>query len=189
VRRALGASLRRHRDAEGRTLSAVAAEAGCSPAHLSEVERGRKDVSTELLVAIAYALRVPIAGLYTEVSESLAPPSEGPLWPVDPRARLEMAAGQLSRDGLRAVAEFGTFMAMGGGELPRRRIAMYSRHTGRAEEQVARDLNRDLYLSASEALDYGLIDRIVEHRPDQRVGPATATATATTAIPSADAGG
>ena len=68
-------------------------------------------------------------------------------------------------------------------------VAMYSRHTGRAEEQVARDLNRDLYLSASEALDYGLTDRIVEHRPDQRVGPATATATATTAIPSADAGG
>jgi len=30
-----------------------------------------------------------------------------------------------------------------------------------------RDLDRDRYLTASEALDYGLIDRIVEHRPDQ----------------------
>ena len=122
MRGALGASLRRHRDAEGRTLSAIAAEAGCSPAHLSEVERGRKDVSTELLVSIAYALRVPIGALYAEVSEVLAPPADRPLWPLDPRARLEMAAGQLSRDGLRAVAQFSTFMAMGGGEPPRRRI-------------------------------------------------------------------
>ena len=122
VRRAIGASLRRHRDAERRTLSAIAAEAGCSPAHLSEVERGRKDVSTELLVSIAYALRVPVGALYAEVSDSLAPAADGPMWPVDPRARLEMAAGQLSRDGLRAVAEFGTFMAMGGGEPPRQRI-------------------------------------------------------------------
>jgi transcriptional regulator with XRE-family HTH domain len=122
VRRALGAALRGHRERAARTLSEVAAEAGCSPAHLSEVERGRKDVSTELLVSIAYALRVPVGALYAEVSESLAPPADGPMWPVDPRARLEMAAGRLSRDGLRAVAEFSTFMAMGGGEPPRRRI-------------------------------------------------------------------
>ena len=49
-------------------------------------------------------------------------------------------------------------------------IAMYARHSGRAEDQLARDLDRDLYLSASEARDYGLIDRIVEHRPDQGAG-------------------
>jgi len=35
---------------------------------------------------------------------------------------------------------------------------------------VARDLDRDRFLSASDALDYGLIDRVVEHRPDQGVG-------------------
>lgn len=122
VRRALGASLRRHREAAGRTLSAIAAEAGCSPAHLSEVERGRKDVSIDVLVAIAYALRVPVGSLYAEVADRLAPPAEGPHWPADPRARLEMAAGQLSRDRLRTVAEFGAFMAMGGTEPPRRRI-------------------------------------------------------------------
>ena len=122
VRRALGASLRHRREAAGRTLSAIAAEAGCSPAHLSEVERGRKDVSTELLVAVAYALRVPVGHLYAEVAESLAPTAETPIWPADPRARLEMATGQLSREGLRAVAEFGAFMAMRGAEPPRRRI-------------------------------------------------------------------
>ena len=122
VRRALGAALRHHRDASGRTLSAIAGEAGCSPAHLSEVERGRKDVSTDLLVAIAYALQVPVSRLYAEVAESLAPTADEPPWPADPRARLEMAAGQLSREGLRAVAEFGAFMAMRGAEPPRRRI-------------------------------------------------------------------
>ena len=41
VRLALGSILRSRRLAAGRTLSEVAAEAGLSPAHLSEVERGR----------------------------------------------------------------------------------------------------------------------------------------------------
>ena len=49
-------------------------------------------------------------------------------------------------------------------------ISLYSRHSGRAEAQVARDLDRDRYLTASEARDHGLIDRIVEHRLDRGVG-------------------
>jgi transcriptional regulator with XRE-family HTH domain len=122
VRLALGAALRRHREVTGRTLTAIAAEAGCSPAHLSEVERGRKDVSVEMLVAIAYALGVRVSRVYAEVAGSLAPSPDEPRWPADPRARLEMAAGQLSRDGLRAVAEFGAFMAMRSAEPQRRRI-------------------------------------------------------------------
>ena len=51
VRAALGAVLRGRREAVHRTLTEVAAEAGLSPAHLSEVERGRKEVSTERLLA------------------------------------------------------------------------------------------------------------------------------------------
>jgi transcriptional regulator with XRE-family HTH domain len=122
LRRALGLALRGHREAAGRTLSAVAAEAGCSPAHLSEVERGLKDVSTDLLVGIAYALAVPVWRLYAEVTGSLAPAAEEPAWPVDPRARLEMATRRLGREELRTVAEFGAFMAMRNTEPPRRRI-------------------------------------------------------------------
>ena len=53
--------LRGHREGQGRSLGEIASEAGCSPAYLSEVERGLKDVSADLLVAIAYALSVPIA--------------------------------------------------------------------------------------------------------------------------------
>ena len=122
VRRALGSTLRLHRDAAGRTLTAIAEEAGCSPAHLSEVERGLKDVSTDVLLGITYALRVPIARIYSETAEALAPAVDEPRWPADPRARLAMAAGQLSREGLRTVAEFGAFLAMRDAEPPRRHI-------------------------------------------------------------------
>ncbi|MFI5270102.1 MAG: helix-turn-helix domain-containing protein, partial [Chloroflexota bacterium] len=58
VRGALGSVLRQRREAVHRTLSEVAAEAGLSPAHLSEVERGRKEVSTDRLLAVAHALGV-----------------------------------------------------------------------------------------------------------------------------------
>ena len=56
VRGALGSVLRTRREAARRTLSEIAAEAGLSPAHLSEVERGRKEVSIERLIAVAHAL-------------------------------------------------------------------------------------------------------------------------------------
>ncbi len=58
VREALGAVLRQRREALHRTLTEVATEAAVSPAHLSEVERGRKEVSTERLLAVAHALGV-----------------------------------------------------------------------------------------------------------------------------------
>ncbi|TMD10324.1 MAG: helix-turn-helix transcriptional regulator [Chloroflexi bacterium] len=45
IRLVLGSVLRARREAARRTLSEIAAEAGLSPAHLSEVERGRKEVS------------------------------------------------------------------------------------------------------------------------------------------------
>lgn len=40
-----------------------------------------------------------------------------------------------------------------------------SHHTGRPAEQIARDTDRDNYMSAKEALEYGLIDGILETRP------------------------
>ena len=44
-------------------------------------------------------------------------------------------------------------------------VAMYSRHSGRHPEQVAADLDRDNFMTAQRALEYGLIDEIVERRP------------------------
>lgn len=42
------------------------------------------------------------------------------------------------------------------------------RHTGQPEEKIEEDTERDYYMSAEEALDYGLIDRVIERRPDQQ---------------------
>lgn len=41
------------------------------------------------------------------------------------------------------------------------------RHTGQSHEKIEEDTERDYYMSAQEALDYGLIDRVIERRPDQ----------------------
>ncbi|MBV8528086.1 MAG: ATP-dependent Clp protease proteolytic subunit [Candidatus Dormibacteraeota bacterium] len=43
-------------------------------------------------------------------------------------------------------------------------VAMYAKHTGRHPEQVAADMDRDNYMTAEQALDYGLIDEIIERR-------------------------
>ena len=40
-------------------------------------------------------------------------------------------------------------------------VTMYSQMTGQTREQIIKDLDRDNYMSAQEALNYGLIDRIV----------------------------
>jgi XRE family transcriptional regulator, stress-response regulator len=123
IRQELGAVLRRHRDGQGRSLGEIAGEAGCSPAYLSEVERGRKDVSTELLVAITYALAVPIATVYIDLGQRLgAWPQAEPASPVDPRRQLRAVASGLDADSLRTVAQFGAFLAMHQAEPARRRI-------------------------------------------------------------------
>ena len=41
---------------------------------------------------------------------------------------------------------------------------LMAKHTGRAVEQIERDFDRDRYMSAAEAKDYGIIDQIVTHR-------------------------
>jgi transcriptional regulator with XRE-family HTH domain len=123
IRLELGAVLRHHREGQGRSLGEIAGEAGCSPAYLSEVERGRKDVSTELLVAITYALAVPIAAVYSDLGSRLgAWPQAEPAWPADPRRQLRVATSGLDAESLRTVAQFGAFLAMRQAEPTRRRI-------------------------------------------------------------------
>jgi transcriptional regulator with XRE-family HTH domain len=72
LREALGESLRRARVAQSRTLREVSTSARVSLGYLSEVERGRKEASSELLAAICDALDVPLADVLTEASQSLA---------------------------------------------------------------------------------------------------------------------
>jgi ATP-dependent Clp protease protease subunit len=42
-------------------------------------------------------------------------------------------------------------------------------HTGQSVEQIAKDTDRDNFLSAVQARDYGLIDAVLERRPDESV--------------------
>ena len=46
---------------------------------------------------------------------------------------------------------------------------IYAQHTGKTVEEIARDMERDRFMSATEAKDYGLIDAMFERRPDESV--------------------
>ena len=71
LREVLGDVLRQARMTQGRTLRQVSDSARVSLGYLSEVERGRKEASSELLSAICDALDVPLSRLLTDASEQL----------------------------------------------------------------------------------------------------------------------
>ncbi len=112
VRLALGSVLRTRREATRRTLSEVAAEAGLSPAHLSEVERGRKEISIERLLAVAHALGVRPAEVYADLARLLGSDPEQRAWPEDPPVKLRLATASLPLEALRSVADFSAYLAM-----------------------------------------------------------------------------
>ena len=43
---------------------------------------------------------------------------------------------------------------------------LYSEHTGKKVEDIERDMDRDRFMSAQEAKDYGLIDNVIEKKTD-----------------------
>jgi DNA-binding XRE family transcriptional regulator len=71
LRTALGDVLRRTRREQGRTLADVARAARVSMPYLSEVERGRKEASSEVLAAVCDALRIDLPDLLAEVGREL----------------------------------------------------------------------------------------------------------------------
>ena len=73
-REVLGSRLRSLRAARGETLAETAERAGLSPQYLSEVERGRKEPSSEMIAALAGALDTTLAELVTGVTEDLRRP-------------------------------------------------------------------------------------------------------------------
>src|SRR5580658_4703889 len=72
LRTILGDVLRRTRREQGRTLADVARVARVSMPYLSEVERGRKEASSEVLAAICDSLGIDLAELLAEVWHELA---------------------------------------------------------------------------------------------------------------------
>jgi transcriptional regulator with XRE-family HTH domain len=72
LREEIGDVLRDARRQQGRTLREVSSVARVSLGYLSEVERGQKEASSELLASICGALAVPLSSVLREVSERVA---------------------------------------------------------------------------------------------------------------------
>lgn len=72
LRQEIGEVLRNVRQRQGRTLREVSHSARVSLGYLSEVERGQKEASSELLASICTALEVPMSQMLREVADRLA---------------------------------------------------------------------------------------------------------------------
>jgi transcriptional regulator with XRE-family HTH domain len=72
LRHAIGDVLRRMRQQQGRTLREVAKAARVSVPYLSEVERGRKEASSEILAAVCLALGVSMRALLDQAGAVLS---------------------------------------------------------------------------------------------------------------------
>ena len=72
LRRVIGEQLRKHRSDQHRTLREVSRVAQVSLGYLSEVERGQKEASSELLGAICRSLDIPLSALLADVAVEVA---------------------------------------------------------------------------------------------------------------------
>ena len=81
-REAVGHELREERHRQRRTLADVGERAGVSVQYLSEVERGRKEPSSEVLGAVAGALELRLVDLTARVTRTLVARSQRPTGPV-----------------------------------------------------------------------------------------------------------
>ncbi|MCW2776290.1 MAG: transcriptional regulator, family [Frankiales bacterium] len=103
LRTLLGDALRETRLRQNRTLREVSGAARVSLGYLSEVERGQKEASSELLASICRALGVRLSDVLREVSETLSviEPEPDVLVPSRPQALptpLPVASVRAARD-------------------------------------------------------------------------------------------
>ena len=93
LRRVIGDALRARRQGQHRTLREVSSAANVSLGYLSEIERGQKEASSELLAAICDALGARLSELLREVSDTVADTERmgGVLVPVPGQAGQEPA--------------------------------------------------------------------------------------------------
>ncbi|HEY9243670.1 MAG TPA: helix-turn-helix domain-containing protein [Streptosporangiaceae bacterium] len=108
LRHLLGDVLRRLRQRQGRTLREVSAAARVSLGYLSEVERGQKEASSELLAAICSALNTPLSHVLGEVSDSFALAElQNESAVLTPAGAAPAEDGEHRLDGLPAARAFG----------------------------------------------------------------------------------
>lgn len=86
LRDAVGKELRAARVAQSRTLRDVARDARVSLGYLSEVERGQKEASSELLASICNALNIQLSALLSNVTLQIAKSEQAPLTVVTSNA-------------------------------------------------------------------------------------------------------
>lgn len=91
VRELIGEALREERIRQGKTLRQLSGLARVSLGYLSEVERGQKEASSELLAAISGALDLPLSTVLNVVSERLAE-HEAMVTPIPLRPLAQAAA-------------------------------------------------------------------------------------------------
>jgi len=146
LRHMLGDALRRLRLRQGRTLREVSAAARVSLGYLSEVERGQKEASSELLASICGALGAPLSQVLREVSDSFAlaelqsePVYAGPVAAVERALNGRPAPRPAGHDGASAVpagapsAAARSVAVSGGARLP---LADQRRITVRADRSI-----------------------------------------------------
>lgn len=92
LRTLLGAELRRRRMAQQRTLLDVSSAARVSLGYLSEIERGRKEVSSECLAAVCDALGCSLASLLNAVAVEVAAQERATVVPLPTRSSDSAAA-------------------------------------------------------------------------------------------------
>ncbi|GAB4081638.1 helix-turn-helix transcriptional regulator [Modestobacter muralis] len=134
LRTQLGNTLRGHRLRQRRTLRDVSGEARVSLGYLSEVERGQKEASSELLASICDALDVELADLLAEVSLEmrLADPAGRPVRPV------ALARPGTREDDAAAAADETSEQAAGAAEAPVAEPALALVGGGQAARSAAR---------------------------------------------------
>ena len=125
LRTQLGTTLRGHRLQQRRTLRDVSGAARVSLGYLSEVERGQKEASSELLASICDALDLELADLLAEVSSELRgdEPGRSAVRPVAPatEAAAVPAAAPAGDQGDASVAQAEPALALvGAGSAPAR---------------------------------------------------------------------
>ncbi|WP_067705083.1 helix-turn-helix domain-containing protein [Nocardia jejuensis] len=124
LREAIGESLRRARVAQSRTLREVSTSARVSLGYLSEVERGRKEASSELLASICQALDVPLAQVLFDVSAAMAAADKATARKTEKAATAAVASAKVPAAAAKvALASAGAGVAPrgGDGDLPRGR--------------------------------------------------------------------
>jgi transcriptional regulator with XRE-family HTH domain len=115
LRRVIGDALRARRQGQHRTLREVSSAANVSLGYLSEIERGQKEPSSELLAAICDALGARLSELLREVSDTVALAEQMPDVlvpvpdePVEPTRVASAAVRKATNRAVRQVASGGS---------------------------------------------------------------------------------